>query len=229
MDQSLYIANALQKQFGLILKTPNRGVKQAGFLVLRQSSMPSVLIEAGFLSNQTEANYLNSQIGQQEIAQSIFEALSKFLNKNSNVKNTHPTDHSTALTDKNPQNVAKETIQNQAPPIDAKIKQAEVTSTTNISTEKRENPKIQNENEVKTSKVYYCVQIGASTTSLDPTPANFKGLKNVHRDKIDKYYRYYVGKEDTLKNAESILLQVKTKFPQAFIVSFVNGERVLIK
>jgi hypothetical protein len=58
-------ADDVQRQFSSQSKTPNRGVKQAGFLVLRLSSMPSVLIESGFISNPTEANYLSSEEGQQ--------------------------------------------------------------------------------------------------------------------------------------------------------------------
>jgi len=83
MDQSLSFADAIQQQFKTRLGTSNRGVKQAGFLVLRQSSMPSVLIEAGFLSNQAEANYLSSEEGQQHIALSIFEAFKKVKGKSS--------------------------------------------------------------------------------------------------------------------------------------------------
>ena len=72
-----------KQQFKSHISTDNRGVKQAGFLVLRQSSMPSVLIESGFLSNQAEANYMSSEEGQQQIAASVFEAFKKFKGRNS--------------------------------------------------------------------------------------------------------------------------------------------------
>jgi N-acetylmuramoyl-L-alanine amidase len=54
------------------------GIKQAGFYVLVGASMPSVLIETGFLSNRTDEAYLASSKGQQEIAQSIFTSVKKY-------------------------------------------------------------------------------------------------------------------------------------------------------
>jgi len=51
LDESILLADKVQKQFTSSLKRHDRGVKQAGFLVLRETSMPSVLIELGFLSN----------------------------------------------------------------------------------------------------------------------------------------------------------------------------------
>lgn len=102
MDQSLSFADDIQHQFKSRLKNSSRGVKQAGFLVLRQSSMPSVLVETGFLSNQTEANYLKSEEGQKEIALSIFDAFRKFKDRNSGV-NT-PVTAEAKLTPANHQN-----------------------------------------------------------------------------------------------------------------------------
>ena len=98
MDQSLSFADAIQQQFKSKLENSNRGVKQAGFLVLRMSSMPSVLVETGFISNPLEAKYLSSEDGQQTIAQSVFEAFKRFKNKNSgttasNQKNTAKTEN----------------------------------------------------------------------------------------------------------------------------------------
>ena len=49
-------------------------MKQAGFLVLWETAMPSVLIETGFLTNGTEEKYLASEEGQDEVAQSVFKA-----------------------------------------------------------------------------------------------------------------------------------------------------------
>ena len=78
------------------------------------------------------------------------------------------------------------------------------------------------------SSIIYSVQIGANTTPIDPVASNFKGVKNVRREKTDKYYRYYVGNENSLEKATLVLQQIKQKFPQAFIVSFVDGRRVPI-
>jgi intein-encoded DNA endonuclease-like protein len=51
-------------------------------------------------------------------------------------------------------------------------------------------------------------------------------LKDITSDKVDKFYRYYVGSEKSLEAIKQQLKQIKLKFPQAFIVSFVDGKRV---
>ena len=86
LDQSILAANQIQKSFVNNLKRKNRTVKQAGFIVLKYTYMPSVLIETGFLTNKTEGQYLNSKKGQSEMAQAISDAINKyFLNLNGNV------------------------------------------------------------------------------------------------------------------------------------------------
>ncbi len=73
--QSINLAAEVQSQFKNRAGRKDRGVKQAGFLVLRRTSMPSVLVEAGFLSNSYEANYMNSDDGQAYLASAIFRAV----------------------------------------------------------------------------------------------------------------------------------------------------------
>ncbi|MBS1764180.1 MAG: N-acetylmuramoyl-L-alanine amidase [Bacteroidetes bacterium] len=74
LTQSLKFASAVQRQFEEYAGRYNRGVKQAGFLVLYRTAMPSVLIETGFLTNKTDEKYLLSEKGQQAVAGSIFRA-----------------------------------------------------------------------------------------------------------------------------------------------------------
>lgn len=79
MAQSVNFATLVQKNF----KGCNRidkGVHQAGFLVLRETSMPSVLVELGYISNPTEENYLLSERGTSELANAIFKALINYKN-----------------------------------------------------------------------------------------------------------------------------------------------------
>ncbi len=75
LDQSIQLAGIVQEKFTKKLKRKNRGVKQAGFIVLHQTVMPSVLIETGFITNRKEGAYLNSKKGQAEIATSIANAI----------------------------------------------------------------------------------------------------------------------------------------------------------
>ncbi len=71
LDQSLTLASFVQNRFKKALDRKSRGVKQAGFVVLHQTYMPSVLIELGFLTNKYEGKYLNSKKGQSEMSKSI--------------------------------------------------------------------------------------------------------------------------------------------------------------
>ena len=80
LNQSILLADFVQKNFTNDLKRKNRGVKQAGFVVLKMAVMPSVLIETGFLTNNHEGPYLNSTSGQNKMAAAIVEAIDKYAN-----------------------------------------------------------------------------------------------------------------------------------------------------
>lgn len=78
MRYSEQFASFVDKEMAKTVSEEPRGVKQAGFYVLVGASMPSVLIETGFLSNPKDAHYLNSNTGQTNIAEGIFDAIKKF-------------------------------------------------------------------------------------------------------------------------------------------------------
>ncbi|TMM53813.1 N-acetylmuramoyl-L-alanine amidase [Maribacter algarum] len=75
LDQSISLAKTIQENFTGKLKRKDREVKQAGFIVLHQTFMPSVLVETGFLTNDKEGAYLNSKKGQSEMGTAIAEAI----------------------------------------------------------------------------------------------------------------------------------------------------------
>ena len=79
LDESIALASSVQDNFHGNLKRTNRGVKQAGFVVLHQTYMPSVLIETGFLTNKKEGAYLNSAKGKSEMASAIAAAIGKHI------------------------------------------------------------------------------------------------------------------------------------------------------
>ena len=78
IDQSLEFATFTQEQFTNYCNRRDRGVRQAGFLVLHQTAAPSVLIELGFISNKEEEKYLNSKDGQLKMATAISKAFSTY-------------------------------------------------------------------------------------------------------------------------------------------------------
>lgn len=80
LEQSILLADNIQRQYTNKLKRHDRGVKESGFLVLRETFMPSVLTEIGFLTNKTEGAYLNSAQGQNQISQSIAQGIVDYKN-----------------------------------------------------------------------------------------------------------------------------------------------------
>ena len=77
MEQSVKLASFIQQQFRSAGR-PDKGVHQAGFLVLRATSMPSCLIELGYITTASEEAYLTSDRGVQQLAKSIYEAIKKY-------------------------------------------------------------------------------------------------------------------------------------------------------
>ncbi len=81
LEQSLLLASSIQKNFTKRNKRKNRGVKQAGFVVLYQTTMPSVLVELGFLTNKKEGRFLNSKSGQKSMAKSIALSIKSYIDQ----------------------------------------------------------------------------------------------------------------------------------------------------
>ncbi|MBR9757770.1 MAG: N-acetylmuramoyl-L-alanine amidase [Algicola sp.] len=103
LDQSILLASFIQENFTNKLKRKNRGVKQAGFIVLHQTIMPSVLIETGFITNKNEGAYLHSNKGKTEVSSAIKEAILNYkeaiFQKDGDFTVGAPANESTADTD----------------------------------------------------------------------------------------------------------------------------------
>jgi N-acetylmuramoyl-L-alanine amidase len=116
LDQSIHLASIIQDGFTNKLNRKNRNVKQAGFVVLHQTYMPSVLIETGFLTNKNEHKFLSSKEGQNKLAISIAESIEEYINQlkiNSvaQTNNLTQTSSSTVSIDENSTNVlAKDVV-----------------------------------------------------------------------------------------------------------------------
>ena len=83
MAQSVELAKMVQKRTCAAAARPNKGVKQAGFLVLRETSMPSCLIELGFISTPSEEQFLNSDEGVANMGRGIYQAFCDYLSTTS--------------------------------------------------------------------------------------------------------------------------------------------------
>ena len=196
LDQSLEFASAVQGEFVGKLQRKDRGVKQAGFLVLYKSGMPSVLIELGFLSNPTEEQYLLSEKGQKELAQSIYNAFVEYKNK----WDAH----------------AAETMAVVKPDSSA---QKKPNATTN---KKEENAK----STTKNGKRIYRVQVATLTKQVAASHRLWKQYPDLKERKEGKLYRYYAKECTDLEVAKRKLAEVKKQYPDAFLVAFEGERKV---
>ncbi|WP_432712801.1 N-acetylmuramoyl-L-alanine amidase family protein [Pedobacter sp.] len=81
-DKSMQLAGLIQNNYTQVDKRVNRGIKEQGILILQRCGMPAVLTEIGFISNPDEEHYMNSFEGQQEIVNSIFNAVKVYKKRN---------------------------------------------------------------------------------------------------------------------------------------------------
>jgi N-acetylmuramoyl-L-alanine amidase len=208
LDQSIIIASSIQDQFTRYAHLEDRGVKQAGFIVLKRSAMPSVLVETGFITNLSDRKYLLSDTGQANISIAVLKAVSNFINKVEDKTGVMLAVKPEA-DDIHKHQVNKNTadpVKIQKPP----QKQAQAAEKPSGSPE--------------TDK-QYAVQIAASVKMIDLKPENFKSEKKISFKKIGVYYKFYSGTFGTIREAKFEMDRVKKKFPGAFIVVF-EGDKV---
>ncbi len=111
LDLSLAMAASVQDEFEMRAKRVNRGVKQAGFIVLWATTMPAVLVETGFITNPDEEKYLNTEQGKDYIASAIFRAFRSYKNAVESKSGTSLPAEETLSVDPNPEPELYFTIQ----------------------------------------------------------------------------------------------------------------------
>lgn len=229
LDKSLLLASTIQEHFRSKLNRVDRGVKQAGFVVLHQTTMPSVLIEAGFITNRREGMYLNSKKGQEEVASSIAEAIKKYINQ----LKLNTVD---VLIDENSIKEGKEEAVANVPakPIAEEEKTISEETTVKKDTVTKKNHSANKEKEKHPKEVeptvLFRVQLASGSQKLDTESRNFKGLENVERIKLNKVYKYYYGGTPNYKQAQSALKTARKRgYASAFIVAFKNKERISVR
>lgn len=209
LDQSIMLARLVQDSFKNKLKRKDRGVKQAGFWVLHNTYMPSVLIETGFITNKKEGDYLNSSKGQKDVSTSIIDAISNYKKQlDQNVgEDVYDNEVSEVLAHKNEISIKE-----------IPMKGAKNDSTSEIITE-----------ELIFDDVIFKVQIAAGYRKLAPKAYNFNGLKDVSREKSKKLYKYYYGETSDYNKVKRLKEEAKQKgFSSCFIVANKNGKRIAL-
>lgn len=230
MDQSIHLANKIQEQFTERSKRKNRGVKQAGFVVLYKTAMPSVLVESGFLTNHPEEEFLRSEYGQEIIASAIFRAFRDYkqeLEEDSNGLGNSIASRTEGY-DKNgkpgklPQKKAPENlIVSEGTQSEDPLKQVEqvLESSSNTETDKEG---------IDETQIEFRIQIFATGKKANVVNHSFSGLNPVYHEKSQKgLYRYFYGRFSSSTETKSALKEAKSAgFSDAFIVAYKDGQRI---
>lgn len=228
LDQSLRFASVLQSNFRKQALRHDREVRQAGFLVLRETAMPSVLIETGYLSNKKENSYLLSDAGRNEIAESIYGSLTSYLSKidakdniaiqsknDSSPKNTNSTVSETTKSSRKAKTFspAPKNGKTDSKPV-AAPKQKEIRET--------------NAGKNDSDKMTYAIQIGVFSKRIGSDSKLFKGLAPVRELVKDGRYKYVCFESETFKGARANFAKVSRIFPDAFVVSVKNNQTRMV-
>ncbi len=224
IEQSVAFAGILQDTFQKHAQRASRDVRQAGFLVLRETAMPGVLIETGYLSNHSEANYLMTDAGRETLALSIFSSFKYYKEKFESRLNLASEGESKKESPEDSNSVsAKPSPSSRPSPEMKEIKK--VTEYKNQSQPKEENKT----RAAETDAITYAIQLSASTTKLLLNSRIFKGIENISEIRSGIYYKYYCLESESLIKAKQNLSAIRKKIPGAFITAFRNGKPISMK
>ena len=208
MEQSVDLARCIQEQYTSYAGRQNKGVKQAGFLVLRETSMPSVLTELGFISTPAEENYLNSERGQRQLAQSLYNGFATYYKKvtkrmGTKVAMVEKTEvDNTPAVDLQP---APAPVQEVTPPAESVAPKKQVATN---------------------AKPVYKVQIFTSPTKVKSSDKRLKNVKKADFYKDGKTYKYTSGSSTDYNEINNLRRQLSKRFKGCFVVAFLDGERI---
>ena len=213
MAESVELAQLIQKNVCSTAGRPDKGVKQDAFLVLRETSMPACLIELGYITTASESTYLTNQTNVDKMGKGIYQAFVTYKNKRT-------------------QNTQQQT---QPQPLPAG-RGEDTPATDNTGVQGNATPPSQGgtgggpggtgSGSGGTAAPIFKVQIMASDRQLATTDRQFKGLQGVESYKEGNLWKYTVGASENYNDIRQLRKDILSKFPQAFIVAFKDGERV---
>ena len=208
MAQSVELARLVQKRTCAVAARPNKGVKQAGFLVLRETSMPSCLIELGFISTPSEEQFLNSDEGVASMGRGIYLAFCEYLAKY---------DKSFTVPFKPGENVKPQMTEPEKETVKEEKK---------VEKEEKNDASQQAEAPEKSEAPVFKVQIITSRVKLKSGSRQLKGQEDADFYKDGNLYKYTVGASTNYNEIYRLRKQLLDRFPEAFIIAFKNGQRM---
>ena len=220
MAQSVELARLVQKRTCAVAARPNKGVKQAGFLVLRETSMPSCLIELGFISTPSEEQFLNSDEGVASMGRGIYLAFCEYLakyDKSFTVPFKPGENVKPQMTEPEKETVKEEKKEEKKE--DKKEEKKEEKEEKNDASQQAEAPE-------KSEAPVFKVQILTSRVKLKSGSRQLKGQEDADFYKDGNLYKYTVGASTNYNEIYRLRKQLLSKFPEAFIIAFKNGQRM---
>ncbi len=235
MAQSVDLAKYVQRRTCASSGRQNKGVKQAGFLVLRETSMPSCLIELGFISTPDEERYLNSNNGVSQLGRGIYQAFLDYrrqYDKNITVPFKVEPEQPVKIPTVVPEEEAKE----------EKKAKPEVTNKPDIP----ENPEKAGSTvapegpsqpvaeqpaataEVSTAPVFK-VQFLTSGSEMKASDSRLQGVPDVSFYQEGDLYKYTAGASENYSEIYKLRKSLAQRFPQAFIIAFKDGQKVDVR
>ena len=240
MKQSVELARQIQKNYAAAGRQ-NKGVHQAGFLVLRNTTMPAVLTELGFISTPQEESYLTSDRGVRELSRSIYNGFIAYRKQHD--KATAPVAPLPAEPKDDAPAAVKETPKPAEPPVQPvpaqpDNKPAETPDATTPSekskgvlhtpdTSKEQAGEVSAPSEpVAENRPVFKVQILVSSTKLPAASPRFKKQSPIDCYRDGNLYKYTCGSSFSYAEMRSKQKKLATLFPGCFIVAFLGGERI---
>ncbi|HNQ12098.1 MAG TPA: N-acetylmuramoyl-L-alanine amidase [Bacteroidia bacterium] len=215
LQQSLLFAKKIQDQFEYHAGRYNRGVKQAGFLVLYKTTMPAVLIETGFLTNKTEEKFLLSDKGQDAIANSIYRAFKEYKIDMEKPGGAKPLTQTTQV-DITPKETKPEVIASKEPTNNV-VNSTPVKPVETPRTNNTEDPEI-----------FFTVQIAASMAPTRDLNEKIDRIKESFAIKgSDGWTRYNVGKFSNKYEAGKRQSMMRSEgYKDAFVTAYNKNVRI---
>lgn len=223
MERSVELARLIQRSVCAGANRPNKGVHQAGFLVLRETSMPGCLIELGFITTPDEEALLNTASRVDDIARSIYQAFAQYKDKYDKGVSVpyRPTgDDATDV----PSIVPSEYKEEKASVVAKSTTRAAV-RTAPASRVKEKAPSVAKQPRQVQDEPVFKVQILTSSRVLRAGDSHFKGETEIDSYQENGMVKYTIGASTNYNEIYCLRKSLLEKFPEAFIIAFKNGEK----
>ena len=218
MAQSIAFATEIQRGFEQAGRK-NRGVRQAGFLVLRATSMPSVLVEVGYISNPAEERYMDSEKGRAELAHAIYNAFGRYKRNYDRKQGEGSRRGSTA--EKRKEEARSSAARSNRRTSSSSVEVQFDGPARTVVGESRSTTDTNDHSEM----VVYKVQI---LTSDKPLPDNARAFKSRRTSyyREGNLYKYTCGESSDFKEIQRLHRELLKDFPNAFIIRMKDGKRL---